>query len=324
MPQDTLSSPQASSVADTASLPDTLSVVSSMEKASTIVIQKLDGWLEDAIAMFPNFVVAVIVIVLFYFLSKLVKLLLGKALHTFMDNQSIIQLTLTLTGALIMLLALLVALNILQLQQTVTSILAGVGLIGLALSFAFQDMAGNFIAGVAMAVKSPVNVGDIIESNDLEGTVTHIGLRATTIETPQGQDIVIPNRLIYQNPYKHYTIHHTRRIDLEVGVSYGDDLEKVERITKEAVASIDYLQKEKGVKLYYQEFGDSSINFVIMYWVTFNSYQDYLQAVSDGIKRIKKAYNDNDIMIPFPIRTLDFGIKGGEKLDAMLQPRVER
>ncbi len=67
--------------------------------------------------------------------------------------------------------------------------------------------------------------------------------------------------------------------------------------------------------LYYQEFGDSSINFIIRYWVNFTKQTDYLQAMHDGIKNIKKAYDENDITIPFPIRTLDFGIKGGKTLD---------
>lgn len=67
--------------------------------------------------------------------------------------------------------------------------------------------------------------------------------------------------------------------------------------------------------MYCEEFGSSSINFVIGYWVNFNKQTDYLQALHDGIINIKKAYNENDITIPFPIRTLDFGIKGGKTLD---------
>lgn len=298
---------------------DSSQVLSGVGAASNIVIRKLDSWLEAAVAMFPNFLVAIVVLILFFLLSKAIRLLLNKALSSWMTNEAVVRLILSLTGVLVMLVGLIIALNILHLEQTVTSILAGVGVIGLALSFAFQDAAANFIAGVSMAVKSPINVGDIIESNDFFGTVTHIGLRATTLLNPQGQDIHIPNRLIYQNPYKHFTQHGTRRIDLEVGISYGEDLEKVEQITKDAVEGISSMLKERGVIFFYRGFGDSSINFTVAYWVKYKTYMDYLGAMSEGVKRVKKAYNDHNITIPFPIRTLDFGIKGGEKLDAMLQ-----
>lgn len=298
---------------------DSSQVITGVGEASNIVINKLDSWLDAAVNMFPNFLVADVVLVIFFFISKVIRILLNKALSAWMSNEAVIRLILSLTSVIVMLVGLIIALNILHLEQTVTSILAGVGVIGLALSFAFQDAAANFIAGVSMAFKSPINVGDIIETNDFFGTVTHIGLRATTILNPQGQDIHVPNRLIFQNPYKHYTQHGTRRIDLEVGISYGDDLEKVERVTTAAIESMDQILKEKGVTFFYREFGDSSINFTIVYWVNYRTYMDYLGAVSEGVKRVKKAYNENDITIPFPIRTLDFGIKGGEKLNAMLQ-----
>jgi small conductance mechanosensitive channel len=78
------------------------------------------------------------------------------------------------------------------------------------------------------------------------------------------------------------------------------------------------LKEDKKVEFFYTAFGDSSINFVVRYWVNYGRQPDYFRAISDGIKNLKKTYNENDITIPFPIRTLDFGIKGGEKLDSML------
>ncbi len=105
---------------------------------------------------------------------------------------------------------------------------------------------------------------------------------------------------------------------MNVGISYGDDLEKVEEITLEAINRINYLDKDKPVDLYFLEFGNSSINFVVRYWVNYYKQTDYLKALSDGIKNIKKSYDNNNITIPFPIRTLDFGIKGGEKLSEMM------
>ena len=285
--------------------------------AYKLLIDKLENWVNTGIAMLPNFVVAVLVLVLFVFLGRLIKKLFRKTLGRFSHNVAVNRLVESLIRITFVIIGLFVALGIMNLDKTVTSLLAGVGIIGLALGFAFQDAAANFISGIYLAIKSPINVGDIIEVNDNFGKVKKIGLRATTILSFQGQDVVVPNRLIFEDAYTHFTINGEQRIDLGVGVSYGDDLEKVEKVTLDAINSLDFIKKDKPVDLYYNEFGSSSINFTVRYWVNMGERKDYLKGLSEGIKNIKKAYDENDIMIPFPIRTLDFGIKGGEKLKEM-------
>ena len=287
------------------------------DDALQIVTEKIGGWIEQLISMLPNFVIAVFVIVLFYLFARIFTRILTKTLKKFTGNIAVVKLIASFTRIGIMIAALFIALGILELEKTVTSLLAGVGIIGLAIGFAFKDAIANFLSGIYITFKSTVNVGDIVEFGDNYGTVNSIGLRAVKIHTFQGQEVVIPNRLIFEDIYKHYTINYERRIDLSVGVSYGEDLQRVEDITLSAIKSIDYLKENKPVDLYYQEFGNSSINFIVRYWVDFRKQTDYLRALSDGIKRIKKTYDENDITIPFPIRTLDFGIKGGKTLSEM-------
>ena len=282
------------------------------------VVEKLQGWLEEFIVMLPNFALAIIIIIAFYFIAKGIRNLLKSTLTRFSKNYTINEFLSQVTFVIIILIGVFFALGILNLQKTVTSLLAGVGIVGLALGLAFKDIASNFFAGIYLAIKSPINEGDLIKYDENYGNVKKIGMRATTIQTLQGQDIVIPNRFIMENAFTHFTINGIRRIDLEVGISYGDDLEKVKKLTKEAINKIDYLMPNKPVDFYYQEFGSSSINFVVRYWISFKKEIDYLQALSDGIMNIKKMYDANDITITFPIRTLDFGIKGGETLREML------
>jgi len=289
-------------------------MLNQIENASEIVINKLNGWIETFINMLPNLVIAILVVVAFYILSRLVKKLLDTILHRITNNESVVKLIISISSFIIVLIGLMVALGVLKLDKTVTSVLAGIGVVGLALGFAFQDAAANLISGVIMAVQSPINVGDILESNGVFGRVTRIGLRSTTIYDPAGQDVVLPNRLIFQNVYRHYTINGKRRVDLECGISYGDNLEKVKDITLAAIKKLPYLLEDTDVEFFYKEFGSSSINFVVRYWVRYDTQPDYLQAQSDGVMNLKAAFDANDITIPFPIRTLDFGIKGGEKL----------
>lgn len=278
------------------------------------VYDKLAGWIEGFIIMLPNLLVAVLIFVAFYIVGGLVRRTLTRPLSRFSKSKALIGLLLNLIFVGFLATGLFIALSVLQLDKAVTSLLAGAGIIGLALGFAFQDIAANFISGVLLAVRRPILVGDIVETNEHYGTVVSINLRSTVLRSMQGQHIHIPNKDIFSKPIVNYSTEGRRRIDLECGVSYGDDLEKVKRVTLEAIRSIDYLADRNDITFFYKEFGESSINFSVRYWVKFTRQPDYLMAQSDGIMNIKKAFDAHDITIPFPIRTLDFGIKGGEKL----------
>ena len=286
-------------------------------KALNILTDKLQSWLESLTAMLPNFVVAVLVLVLFYFLAKGVKLVATKILKRFYDKPAIRNLFSTIAYIAVLTIGLMVALNVLHLKQTVSSLLAGAGIIGLALGFAFQDISANFISGILIAIRKPIQVGDIIKVGDFMGTVEEINLRVTIIRTFQGLHVFIPNKEIFQTPLINYTRTNERRIDLEVGVSYGDDLEKAKQLAIEAVRDKPWIKKGKEVNLFYTSFGDSSINFVLQLWIEYPDQPGFLEARSQTIMAVKKAFDDNNITIPFPIRTLDFGIKGGESLSDM-------
>ena len=283
-------------------------------------MQKLENWLETLITMIPNFFLAVIIILFAFIIAKVLRKFFYRITSKVSKNEAINKLTSSIVFFSTIVTGLFIALQILNLDKTVTSLLAGLGIVGLALGFAFKDIVSNFIAGIYLAIKSPINVGDIIEYQDTIGIVKDIGLRASSIGTFQGQNVIIPNRLIMEDKYTHYTINGERRIDLDVGISYGDDLEKVEQVTLAAINKIPFIDKTKTPDLYFKEFGDSAIIFTLRYWVKFISgdYLVYLRALSQGIKNIKKAYDQNDITITFPIRTIDFGIKGGKSLSDML------
>lgn len=284
-----------------------------------LIIEKLDTWFDTLIAMLPNLVLALIVLLIFVVISKLVQRALKKVLLRTTTNKTIVNLLETIGGVMVIGVGVFIALSVMQLDGTVASLLAGAGIIGLALGFAFQDIASNFISGIILSVRHPFDIDDLIETHDIEGYVVALNLRNTVIKTPEGQIVYIPNKLVFENPLTNYTKNHERRVDLACGVSYGDDLEKAKKLAIEAVESLDNYEKERGVELFYNEFGGSSINFEIRFWVDFRRNPDYLSAQSDAIIAIKKKFDENDISIPFPITTLDFGIRGGVKLDEMLK-----
>lgn len=280
-----------------------------------LIIDKLMLWVKELIRILPNIALASIVLILGFVLAKSLNNLIKRLLKKVIKNQALDNLISSLIYIFLVSIIVFVSLSILKLDKAVTSILAGAGILGLALAFAFQDIAANFMSGIFLSVRRPLHVGDIVKIKDYMGKVEEINMRDTVIRTYQGQMVIIPNKDVFQNPIENYSLLGKRRIDLAVGVSYGDDLSKVMRVTMDAVKDIEGLSKEEAITMYYTEFGDSSINYVIRLWISTTEQVDFLQVKSQAIMCIKEAYEINDIMIPFPIRTLDFGIKGGVPLN---------
>ncbi len=288
-----------------------------LEDIYMLLSEKLINWFRELIRLLPNMLLAAVVLTIGLFLSRFVKKLSLKLIRKVSGIETVNQLFSSFIYIAFIGIIFFITLSILQLDKAVTSILAGAGILGLALAFAFQDIASNFISGIFLSFRRPLQVGDLVEVDNYYGKVQVINLRDTTIMTMQGQLVVIPNKDIFQNPIKNYTASAQRRLDLEVGVSYGDDLEKVQQLTIEAAEQVSVRETNRAVELFYTAFGDSSINFILRIWLKDTEELTMHQGRSEAIMLIKKAYDKHDITIPFPIRTLDFGIKGGEKLSEM-------
>jgi small conductance mechanosensitive channel len=289
-------------------------------KAWNLLADKVLGWARDFILLLPNLAVAVAVLVGFWLLAKLARNLLHRLLRRVSHSEQVnrvlgqaVFLALVTTG-------LFISLGILGLQKTVASLLAGAGIIGLALGFAFQDIATNFMAGIYLSIEHPFRAGHLIASKDIQGIVKRVHLRWTEIRTPQGQVILVPNKQIFENPITNFSATGQRRVDLKAGVSYGDDLEKVRRVAVQALEQMPSRKPDTEVELFFEDLSDSSINLVARFWIDFTSRQsDYLRAKSEAIERLKKAFDQNGITMPFPTRTLDFAVKGGETLSQALE-----
>lgn len=277
-----------------------------VDKTTDLLLQKPMEWYEYIISMLPNFLLAVIVIVLFAFLAKLTRKLTEKLLQRVSDRPVVNGLLSTISYIVVLTLGLFIALNVLQLDKAVSSLLAGAGIIGLALGFAFQNISANFISGIIIAFRKPFSVNDIVESHDHMGRVEAINLRSTVIETFQGLHVIIPNQEVLNTALTNYTRTSLRRIDLNIGVSYKENLSQVREITLKTIKKLDFVLLDKPINLYYEEFGSSSINYLLVFWIEYPDEPGYLDARSKAIIAIKEAYDEAGITIPFPIRTLEF------------------
>lgn len=287
-----------------------------LEKGYDTLVEKLIGWFEALAAALPNFILAILVLLAFYFVAKGIRSLIYKLLSRWIDNKNLVDLAGQLIFIVILLVGIFFALGVLNLDKTVTSLLAGAGVIGLALSFAFQDLATNFVSGVFITIQKPLRVGDLVETNSYMGTVRKIGLRSIDIEDFDGRYVIIPSKEIFQKPLVNYNFTDYRRVNLSIGVSYGDNMKEVRKLLYDTIKNVKEVStSHSDVRIDFDSFGDSSINFVAHFFVDKSDQKTYKVAEVEVATAIKEAFDKNDIMIPFPIRTLDFGIRGGEKLD---------
>ncbi|MEX2512039.1 MAG: mechanosensitive ion channel family protein [Cyclobacteriaceae bacterium] len=285
------------------------------------MVDKLQAWLIALVEMLPNLALAIILFTAFFFLARMIENFSKKQLVKVKLDQTISGFLSRLFFLIILVLGTMLALSVLQLTGTVTSILAGLGILGLALGFAFQDTAANFMSGIYITFQQPYAIGDVIETTSgVMGNVIDIDLRVTKVKTFDGPVVHVPNRYLFQEDLINYTESGRRRLRIDCGVSYGDDLEKVEKVAIEAVSRIKERIEEEEVTLFWEGFGDSSINFSVNVWLEYSrENRAWIGAKNEAIKSIKKAFDENDITIPFPIRTLDFGIKGGVQFREEIQ-----
>lgn len=289
----------------------------SWKQVSEVAMSQIEGWIKSFGAMLPNLVVALVVVLAFIFIASVMRKILQRFLPRVSNNSSVNSLLATVGYALFIAIGVFVALGVLQLDKTVTSLLAGAGVIGIALGFAFQEIASNFIAGVIIAFVRPFKVGDIVEIETYLGVIQRIDIRTTSLMTFDQIEVAVPNKEMFTKVIKNYTTTPKRRLELKCGVSYGEDLRKVLEVAKRALDEVAH-RTDDPVEVYFQEFGGSSINFSAFIWVVYPGDANFFKAQNDAVIRLKEAFDREGIVIPYPIRTLDFGIKGGETLKDQL------
>lgn len=277
--------------------------------SSTIdkLTEKLGGWGEAFIIKTPNFILAIIVFIVFWFVAKYTSLLVKKMLPKKFGKESIKSLVTRIVFVVIVFVGFFTALAIIDLDKILTSVLAGAGVLGLAIGLALQGTLHNTFSGFILSFLPNIKIGDWVESNGLQGNVIDINLRSVTIMENDNNAVVIPNSKFIDTPYKNFSGTKRSRVFIDCGVGYESDLEFVKKTTINAIAANFEQKGKEKIELFYKEFGNSSINFTIRFWVDASNRSDILKAESIGIMAIKKAYNEHDINIPFPIRTLDFG-----------------
>jgi small conductance mechanosensitive channel len=197
----------------------------------------------------------------------------------------------------IALLTFVVMAAIAQLGIQTTSFIAVLGAAGFAIGLALQGSLGNFAAGVMMIIFRPFKAGDFVEAAGISGVVEEIKIFTTTLRTGDNKTIIVPNSNITSSIIVNYSAKPTRRVDLTVGVSYSDNLDKVREVISGILAADDRILVDPGPTIAVSELADSSVNFAVRVWV---NGSDYWPVFFDLNENIKKRFDEEGISIPFP------------------------
>ncbi len=236
-----------------------------------LIFKKVEGWWVNFIKMLPNILLAAIVLVLFYFIGKLFRKLWFRIFHKISGKNTISGFLATLIYIFILFLGFFIALNILNLDNAVTSLLAGASIIGLAVGFAFQDLTANFISGAYIAFRKPFEVGDLIETNNFIGTVEEINLRSTTIRTFAGLHVLLPNREIFQKPIINYSRTPERKIELMFILPQNANLPDIKDKVLKKLSEIKYLLESRPPEFYYVSSEGNNVKAELSVWI--NNHQ---------------------------------------------------
>ncbi|OBX24788.1 small conductance mechanosensitive channel [Gelidibacter algens] len=283
-----------------------------LNKSWDALIQKLLGWMNAIVENLPNLALAIIVMIIAYFSAKYVSKLMLKLVGSRVRQKSVGNIIARLTTVFVVFVGLFLALGILNLSQTLTSLITGAGVLGLVIGLALQGTLSNTISGIVISFRDKIQIGNWVETNDFAGEIIDINLKNFTLKESDNNMVIIPNKTILETPMKNYSLTPYIRVDLSCGVHYSSDLEFVEKLTKETLEkTFEKIDDMKPVEFFFTEFGDSSINFKCRFWIEGTRNVHKLNATNKAIIAIKKAFDAEGINIPFPIRTLQFDNKLG-------------
>ena len=281
--------------------------VPAFENAFQNFSDQFKDWWQSFLLHLPELVLALTIFAISFFLSRIVFRLTSRLVKNRVSQLSVARLISKTASAAVIFLGLFIALNAMKLGKSLNGLLAGAGISGLVIGLALQGTLSNTISGIVLSLRKNILVGDWIETMDFKGEVTQITLNYLVLRESDNNIVVIPNKTILESPMKNYSQTSKMRVVLECGVAYHTDLEKVREITTNLISTQFENERMNGTpEFYFTEFGSSSINFICRFWIYGESGLAKLKARSELIIELKKAFDENDIQIPFPIRTLEF------------------
>ena len=261
----------------------------------------LEQLLVDFLSLLPSLIAALVVFAVGVYLASIVRRLVRRSMERRTKNPQPISLISQLAYWLVVILV--AAISLQMVGFNLTAFLAGIGIAGITIGFALQDVSKNFIAGLLMLIQQPFEVGEAIEVGGYTGTVLAIDLRATQLRTSDGRLVLIPNGEVIVSPITNFSQAKSRRVEISTGVAYESQPETVRQTALQAIGEIPGLINDPSPDVRFTNFGSSTFDLTIHYWI--DTSQTSLVAAKDaGLKAIKAAFEETRIEMPFPVQTI--------------------
>ena len=257
----------------------------------------------DAFMHFGKVLVLTLVIILVaLFVGRLTRKLIMRAVEKVPAlDQSVGNIFYSIARTFIWLFAVLIILDLFGFNTA--SLLTVLGAAGLAVGLAMKDSLSNIAAGLMLLLLRPYKVGDYVDCGSVSGTIKEMGLFTTTLSTPDGIFIAAPNSVIFGTPVKNYSRNATRRVDITVGISYGDSLPQGIKTLQELMTTNEIILKDPAPQVLVADLADSSVNLTLRFWVPNAKYWDAYWQIKG---QLKPALESAGLNIPFPQRVITF------------------
>ena len=269
------------------------------------IIDSANGILIGFVERIPYFVASIVVILIFWFLSTIFKKIVFKILGSRSRHQNLVKVFQRVGGALIIFIGFMIAMVIAVPGFTPAKLIGALGIGSVAIGFAFKDIFQNLLSGILLLISEPFRIGDQIVSGEYEGTVEDIKIRATTIKTYDGRQVVIPNSDLYTSALTVNTAYKQRRLQVAVGIGYEDDIEAAKAEILQALDNADTVSTKATPSVIATGFGGSSIDLVVRWFIEDGTQANKVASIHQVIVEIKTALDAAGVNIPFPIRTID-------------------
>ena len=261
------------------------------------VVSQVTTWVtEKGIDFAVNLAVAILILLVGWLIIKLISAAVRKALmRGKAKGKLLVDFICSVVTKICWVVLLIMVVG--RLGVNVGPLLAGLGATGFIFAFACQESLSNFASGLMVALNEPFKVGDFVEAAGLSGTIAEVGIMATVMTTPDGKRIVVPNKSVWGGPITNYNTLGLRRVDLQVGIDYGEDPTKAVEVISKAVAAVPGVLADPAPGVAVASLDDSAVQINVRPWV---KSADYWPVAAATLTAVKAALEKAGVKIPFP------------------------
>ena len=263
-------------------------------------LERLAEMGNDFVAALPNIVVGLIVFGLFWLVGKLIRGSVQRVTLRRFRRRNVVLVVGRVAQGGVFFLGFLVAAVIIFPGFTPASLIQFLGVGSVALGFAFRDILQNYVAGILILLTEPFRIGDQIVYETFEGTVDDVQTRATFVRTYDGRRVVIPNGQLFTNAVLVNTAFEKRRMEYDVGIGYGDDIELARRVILDVLQEVDDALPKPPPEVLMYELAASSVVLRVRWWIEPPLIKDVFYARDKVITAIKQRLSEHGIDLPFP------------------------